>query len=239
MLISIDNEVLKKYPQLEIGYLVASVTVQKSDLCVESFKRKLGKYLEEQGINATNFTVHPSILQWRKIYENDFQMNPKTYRSSIEALLRRVVTGKEIWNICNIVDLYNCCSIVSLLPMGGYDLKKISGNITIRYAQDGESFLGLGEKEKIATKSNQVVYADDERIICWLWNHKDSVETCIDQTSNKVLFFVDSFDRSKVQLALKILEENLENIKGLCLEKGILNRAFYQAHLTSMDNQCF
>lgn len=239
MLVGIENEVLEKYPEAEIGYLVARVTVKKSDPFVEYLKQRLEKHLQEQGVNATNFAVHPSISLWRKIYENDFQMKAKTYRSSIEALLRRVVTGKEIWSICNIVDLYNCCSILSLLPMGGYDLKKVSGDINIRYAKEGEPFWSLGEREKISAKSNQVVYADDQKIICWLWNHKDSAETCIDETSTCVLFFVDSFEHSKVQSALKALEENLEKIQCSPLEKGILNKASPQARLTTVSSSCF
>lgn len=239
MLVSIEDKILEKYPEVQIGYLLAQVTIKKSDPFVEFLKQKLGNYLQEQGINATNFAVHPSISQWRTIYENDFQMKAKTYRSSIEALLRRVVTGKEIWNICNVVDLYNCRSILSLLPMGGYDLKKISGDIKIRYAKEGESFWSLGEKERITTKSNQVVYADDQRIICWLWNHKDSAETCIDETSNCVLFFVDSFEQSRAQLALKELEEDLEKIQCFSLEKGILNRASPQVRLSEVNSLCF
>lgn len=231
MLIKIEDEVLEKYPQMEIGYLVAQVSVKKRDPFVESLKERLGNYLQEQGINATNFVAHPSISQWRKIYEEDFQVKAKTYRSSIEALLRRVVTGKEIWNICNVVDLYNCCSILSLLPMGGYDLKKVSGGITIRYAKEGESFLGLGEREKIAARSNHVVYADDERIMCWLWNHKDSAQTCIDESSKYVLFFIDSFEHERVQVALKQLAENLTKIQCLPLQTGILNRTSPQTRL--------
>lgn len=124
MLIKIESPILEKYPEAEIGYLVARVSVKKDDPWVENLKKGLEKDLQLQGINATNFAVHASLSRWRKIYENDFQMNPKTYRSSIEALVRRVVTGKEIWNICNVVDLYNCCSILSLLPMGVMILKK-------------------------------------------------------------------------------------------------------------------
>ncbi len=232
MLINIEGEVLEKYPEIEIGYLVAQVSVKKSDPFVESLKKCLGNHLQEQGINATNFVAHPSISLWRKIYEEDFQVNAKTYRSSIEALLRRVVTGKEIWNICNVVDLYNCCSILSLLPMGGYDLKKVSGGIAIRYAKEGESFLGIAEREKVAVRSNHVVYADDERIMCWLWNHKDSAETCIDDSSKYVLFFIDSFEHDRVQVALKQLAEYLTKIKCLPLESGILNRISPQARLT-------
>jgi DNA/RNA-binding domain of Phe-tRNA-synthetase-like protein len=238
VLISIECQVLEKYPEVEIGYLVARVNVKKTDPIVESLKQTLGKHLQKRGINATNFSIQPSIARWRKIYENDFQMKAKTYRSSIESLLRRVVTGKEIWNICNVVDIYNCCSVLSLLPMGGYDHKKVSGDIKIRYANDGELFWSLGEKEAVATKSNQVVYADDQRIICWLWNHKDSAETCIDETSEQVLFFIDSFEHNQVELALKELEENLEKIQCFSLEKGILNRAFPRARLNGERYLC-
>ncbi len=237
MLINIEREVIEKYPEIEIGYLVARVSVKKSDPFVESLKECLGKHLQEQGINATNFVAHPSISLWRKIYEENFQVKAKTYRSSIEALLRRVVTGKEIWNICNVVDLYNCCSILSLLPMGGYDLKKVSGDVMIRYAKEGESFLSLGEREKVAARSNHVVYADDERIICWLWNHKDSAETCIDENSEHVLFFIDSFEHDRVQVALKQLAENLAKIQCLPLETGILNRNSPQTRL-NIHSRC-
>ena len=77
-------------------------------------------------------------------------------------------------------------------------LKKVSGDIKIRYAKEAEPFLALGEREKVSARSNQVVYADDQKIICWLWNHKDSAETCIDEKSECVLFFIDSFEHSKV-----------------------------------------
>ena len=236
MLISIDHEVLEKYPNAEIGYLVARVNVKKSDPYVESLKQTLAKKLEEEGINATNFVVHPSISQWRRIYENDFQVKAKLHRSSIEALLKRVVTGKEIWKICSVVDLYNCCSVLSLLPMGGYDLKKVSGDVRIRYAKDGEPFWSLGKKESIATRVNQVVYADDQRIMCWLWNHKDSAETCIDETSKLVLFFIDSFDHNQVQFALNELEKRLENIQCASLEKGVLNKSSPEASLKGIDS---
>jgi DNA/RNA-binding domain of Phe-tRNA-synthetase-like protein len=231
MLVSIENEVLEKYPETEIGYLVARVSVKKEDPFVESLKHSLRDYLESQGINATNFAAHSSISIWRKIYEEDFQVKAKTHRSSIEALVRRIVIGKEIWNIYNIVDLYNCCSILSLLPMGAYDLNKVSGDIKIRYAKEGETFLSLGERKPITIQPNHVVYADDKRVICWLWNHKDSEETCIDEHSEHVVFFIDSFEPAKLQAALKQLRENLEKIQCTPLETGILNKASPCANL--------
>lgn len=219
------NQILERYPNAQIGFLVARVTVKKSDPFVESLKQRLTAHLRTQGIHETNFTIHPAVALWRKIYEEDFQVKSKTYRSSVESLLRRVVTGKELWNICNVVDLYNCCSIFSLLPMGGYDLKKVSGDIEIRFGKTGETFLGLGERQKIDVEPHHIVYADDKRILCWLWNHKDSGETCIDEGTESVIFFIDSFDFDQVQNALRQLEENLKNINSSSLESGVLNHA--------------
>ncbi len=232
MLFKIDPKVLENYPQAEIGYLIAQVSVKKSDSHVEELKKTLGNHLEQQGINATNFAAHPSIALWRNIYENDFHVKAKTYRSSIEALIRRVVLGKELWNICNVVDLYNSCSVLSLLPMGGYDLKKISGDIVIRFAEEGESFLGLGSSETITPKSNHVVYADHEKLLCFLWNHKDSKESSIDETTKDVVFFIDTFDRAHLQTTLELLEDHLRKIGGIPLAKGILNQ-------TQPESPCF
>lgn len=44
MLVGIGNEVLEKYPEAEIGYLVARVTVKKSDPFVECLKQRLEKH---------------------------------------------------------------------------------------------------------------------------------------------------------------------------------------------------
>jgi len=149
MHIQLEQEIIQHYPGVQIGYLIAEVSVTETDPFVESLKMALSSHVQSMGVNATNFAIHPTVAIWREIYERDFQVKAKTYRSSLEALLRRVVTGKEIWKINSIVDLYNCHSVLSLLPMGAYDLDKVVGDISIRYAREGETFLALGEKERL------------------------------------------------------------------------------------------
>lgn len=233
MRISVEDAILRKYPMAEIGYLVANVRVKKSDPFVEELKESLSENLARKGINATNFVAHPKLAVWRKIYKEDFQVKESTYRSSVEALLRRIVTGKGLWNICNVVDLYNCCSVLTLLPMGAYDLSKISGDIKIRYAYEGESFHGIGERSKIEAKSHHIVYADDQKVTCWLWNHKDASETAIDENTGQVIFFVDSVNSqpsNAVQEALKLLSMNLEKIGCFPIASGIIDKN--SAHAT-------
>lgn len=232
MKIEIQKKILEKYPEAQIGFLVAHVSVKETDLYVEALKEGLEESLKSKGINETNFAAHPNIAIWRKIYENDFHVKPKTYRSSVEALVKRVVGGKSIWKINQLVDLYNYCSVLSLLPMGGYDLDKIVGDIQIRYAKEGEPFQGLGEKE-VAASENHIVYADDEGVICWLWNHKDAARTCIDERSKTVLFFIDAAN-GDVQEGIDLLFDHLRNIGAISLQSGILNRNSPDGHI-----ECF
>jgi lysyl-tRNA synthetase class 2 len=234
MLISIDPLVLENYPQVTIGYLIAEVSVCKSDPKVEALKQDLQSFLQEQNIEATTYVTHPQIAVWRNLYQQDFLVNPKTYRSSVEALLRRIITGKGLWNICNIVDLYNCCSVRYLLPMGGYDLEKVSGDITIRYGKEGETFVGLGERLSVNVETHHIVYADDTHILCWLWNHKDAEKTCIDEHSKKVIFFIDAFDSEKVKEALDYLEKHLTSLRSVVYDRGSLNTL----SSTKSINQC-
>ncbi len=218
-------EIFEKYPKAEIGYLIAEVAIQKQDPYVEALKETLRPALQAQGIEATNFALHPALTRWREIYASDFGVKAKSYRSSIEALVRRIVTGKALWNIYNVVDLYNCCSVLSLLPMGGYDLDKVEGEIHIRFARAGETFQGLGEKRSVEVSPSQVVYADEKDVLCWLWNHKDAAKTCIDSTSKRIIFFVDAFDNVAAHTALQQLAHHLKAIGCVPLDHGILNQA--------------
>ena len=232
MYVSIEREVLEKYPEAKIGYLLAKVSVKKVDLYVESLKKKLLENLLGRGFNVTNFAARPEVACWRKIYQEDFHVKDKSYRSSLEALLRRVLTGREIWHVSNVVDLYNCCSLFSLLPMGGYDLSKLSGDISIRFAKEGEPFQGIGEREQIETKANHVIYADRSRVLCWLWNYKDSSETSIDANTKDVLFFIDSVQSAdSVSSALQLLSEHLQKIECHEIDRGILSGSTPQARL--------
>lgn len=109
--------------------------------------------------------------------------------------------------------------------MGGYDLKKVSGDINIRFANEGETFQALGQRDAIQAKSNHVIYADDARIICWLWNHKDSAATCIDESTNEVIFFIDSIrSETNLQDALNHLATLLEKIQCAPVNSGVLNK---------------
>jgi DNA/RNA-binding domain of Phe-tRNA-synthetase-like protein len=73
-------------------------------------------------------------------------VDPSRYRPSSEALLRRVVQGKGLYRISNVVDVCNLCSIETGWPFGLYDSARLDPPIVMRLGQNGESYEGIGKQ---------------------------------------------------------------------------------------------
>ena len=218
MKITIAPEILENYPGTHIGWLYACVVVEEKNDYVEALKKNLPRIVQEHGLFKTEeLSKHPRIANWRKIY-SDMGVKPSSYRCSLEALLRRVIKGESLRNVSSVVDCYNCVSVMTLLPMGAYDAYKLKGGLTLRYGKEGEIFLPLGSGEEITVKDIHILYADEEKICCWLWNHRDS-RLCAVTTDTKrrtfSSFFVDAADESgapDVEKALDLFAGHLEAI---------------------------
>ena len=188
MIFRIDPAVIAAFPTTTIGVLVASFDNSTDKPLVDQLKRNLVTLAAQQGITKD----HANIKAWREVYAT-FGVNPKEYRSSVEALVRRTVDNKGLWRISPVVDLYNCISVMSVMPMGGYDLDKLAGrDLTVRYGRVGETMLPLGKTEPVAVQPVQVVWAAGDGLVCWLWNYKDAASTSIDAQTKRAVFFFDA-----------------------------------------------
>ena len=58
---------------------------------------------------------------------------PSRYRVSSEALIRRILQGKGLYRINNVVDTNNLISIETGYSVGSYDLENLHGNINKSY----------------------------------------------------------------------------------------------------------
>jgi DNA/RNA-binding domain of Phe-tRNA-synthetase-like protein len=73
-------------------------------------------------------------------------MDPSKYRPSSEALLRRVVQGKGLYRVSNVVDICNLGSIETGWPYGCYDRARIIAPIAFRHGAAGEKYEGIGKQ---------------------------------------------------------------------------------------------
>jgi DNA/RNA-binding domain of Phe-tRNA-synthetase-like protein len=75
-----------------------------------------------------------------------WDIDPSKYRPSSEALMRRVVQGKGLYRVSNVVDIGNVGSIETGWPFGCYDRARIHPPIALRQGAPGEHYEGIGKR---------------------------------------------------------------------------------------------
>ena len=85
-----------------------------------------------------------SISATRKVYRACGK-DPSRYRPASEALIRRVLQGKELYQHDTLVDLINLASIAYGYSIGGFDADKFVGDtLTLGIGREGEPYEGIG-----------------------------------------------------------------------------------------------
>ena len=71
--------------------------------------------------------------------------DPSRYRPASEQLIRRMLQGKELYQIDTLVDLVNLASIAFGYSIGGFDADKFVGDtLTLGVGREGEPYEGIG-----------------------------------------------------------------------------------------------
>lgn len=71
--------------------------------------------------------------------------DPSRYRPASEALIRRMLQGKALYQIDTLVDLINLASIAYGYSIGGFDADKFVGDtLTLGIGREGEPYEGIG-----------------------------------------------------------------------------------------------
>ena len=84
------------------------------------------------------------IAATRRVYKACGK-DPSRYRPASEQLIRRMLQGKELYQIDTLVDLVNLASIVYGYSIGGFDADKIVGDtLTLGIGREGEPYEGIG-----------------------------------------------------------------------------------------------
>ena len=106
---------------------------------IDSWAEKFRKELTTETLKQL-----PGIQATRKVYKACGK-DPSRYRPASEQLIRRMLQGKELYQIDSLVDLVNLASIVYGYSIGGFDADKIVGDtLTLGIGREGEPYEGIG-----------------------------------------------------------------------------------------------
>ena len=103
----------------------------------------LGEHFR-QTLTTESLKEIPSIAATRSVYRACGK-DPSRYRPAAEALVRRMLQGKSLYQIDTLVDLVNVASIAFGYSIGGFDADKFKGDtLTLGIGREGEPYEGIG-----------------------------------------------------------------------------------------------
>lgn len=221
----IEDDFWELFPNAKIG-IITCTGIDNTIKDENQYKYMISQGEKEALSHLTNveFSSNEVIKVWRDAFKK-FKTK-KGARSSIEALLKRVSTGKGLGTINPLVDIYNSISLKYAMPCGGEDMDKFIGDIRLTKATGDESFITLGSDKSEPPYEGEIVYKDDEGAICRCWNWRESVRTMLTEDTKNAFLCIELVDENRekdFKNALKELSQLVEENLGGKSEISILH----------------
>jgi DNA/RNA-binding domain of Phe-tRNA-synthetase-like protein len=233
MKFKIDSKILEQFPGLNIGIVVAkginnaAINDEIMDLIREESKTI------RENFNKETLSANPRIGAWRKAYSS-FGAKPKKYKCSVENLYRMILEGIELRHINKIVDIYNYISIKHMIPVGGDDIDKVDGDITLKFALGNEPFTKLNSQEIENPKEGEIVYTDSKEVLCRRWNWRECDKSKMTEDTKNVTLAVEGLPpvtNEEVKTILKELSELVQNFCGGEIKTFVLDNAMPEVEI--------
>lgn len=188
----IEEEFWALFPAAHIGVVIARGIDNEVASEAATLLAQAGALSQDDKLDMAalvDWATHPAVAPWREAYRA-FGLKPNKYRSSIESLLRSARTG-SVRSINPLVDLYNSVSLRHQLPCGGEDLAAVVGDIRLTRAVGNELFAPLGSPEPQPPQAGEVIYRDDEGVLCRAWNWREAERTKLTASTRDAFLCVE------------------------------------------------
>ena len=188
MSLKIDPEVNTRFPGLTALTLqVNGMKIQKRDAELEKFKLEIIKQVRrEYDLDAVK--DQPTFRSYRSFFWR-IGIDPTKNRPAAEALIRRILAGKNLPCINTLVDAYNLASIKGRIALATFDADKLEGNLLMRFAEEGKQFYGIGMEKPLVLKGGEIVVSDEEKLIA-VYPYRDADNTKVTEKTENVSIVV-------------------------------------------------
>lgn len=232
----VDAAITRMFPDAKMGVLIGKGLNNRSP---HPEIVKLLRHTEEEvrkKLNIDQLATVPKIADWREAYRK-FGFKPSAYRSSVEALLRRVLQGKELPSISPIIDLYNIVSIKHILAAGGDDTDKVEGSICLTIADGSERFVMLGAAAPEPIIKGEVVYRDDKEVLCRAWNYRECEKTKITPETTNICLVLEGLEHTTKEEVVTAIHELRHLLTTYC--QGSFQELFIDNSAAKGSNPVF
>jgi DNA/RNA-binding domain of Phe-tRNA-synthetase-like protein len=215
---SIAPEIFERFPGYVRGVVLAhQVTNGPSPPEVVQLLRDAEESVRAR-VNLEQIAEEPRIKSWREAYRA-FGAKPAEFRSSVEAMARRVLRGDQLPAINTLVDLGNIMSLRHLLPAGGHAIDHLNGDIELRFATGDEEFVPFGSDVMEHPLPGEVIFVESgtSTVLTRRWTWRQANHTLTLPETTAIEFNVDGLPpvtRQEVEAASAEVAELIQRFCG-------------------------
>jgi DNA/RNA-binding domain of Phe-tRNA-synthetase-like protein len=209
-MITISPKIKELVPQFKIG------TITYHDIAIsespQMIKGRFQLFLESLKLEDKTAADYPGVAEYRSVFKK-LGTDPSRYRPASEALLRRVLSGKELPPINSGVDINNFFSIRFAIPIGLYNLDKLEGDVEVRIGGAEDTYEGLNGREM--NMEGKLLSADS--LGAFGSPIVDSKRTMVDESVANALHIVylqPSMDESESREMLESMSKMFTQVNG-------------------------
>ncbi|MDT8357895.1 MAG: phenylalanine--tRNA ligase beta subunit-related protein [Methanomicrobiaceae archaeon] len=210
-----SRELLDDFPGISVVEgVVRSVDNDGSHPDLEALKETVARELQsrytlEEVRNDPVFRAYRDFF-WR------VGVDPTKTRPASEALVRRILAGRSLPAISTAVDAYNLASASSGIPIAAFDADLLEGVLSLRFANGGEEFFGIGMDAPVILRENQVVMTDANGIIA-IYPYRDADATKVTLSTKNIHIIscgVPGIEEERIIDAYRTCARYLEEFTG-------------------------
>jgi DNA/RNA-binding domain of Phe-tRNA-synthetase-like protein len=195
MQINVSPEFHKICPKFIGGAIIAEVTNTPT---TPELWTEIERIAEKLRTNYTTESIkeQSGIATTREAYRKAGK-DPSRYRPACEQLARRILQGKQLYSIDQLVDLGNLISLYCGYSTAMLDADKISGQVlTLSIGTAGEPYEGIGRGA--LNIEHLPVYRDTQGGIATPTS--DSTRTMITPQTKRILLLINCYDGNQATL---------------------------------------
>ena len=212
--LTIDPRLRARFPGLDARLVeLRELTVRERDSQLDRFAGTLLAEFREH-LDLANLKDEPTLRAYRDFYW-EIGIDPTKLRPAAEALLRRVLQGKELPRINTLVDAYNLASMKTRISIAAFDLGRLRGDLKMRSARPRETFLGIGMAEPVLLKGHEVVVEDADSLVA-IYPYRDAEATKITTAVRDSVFMTCGVPGIPERMLLEAEKTTREIIERFC-----------------------